>query len=63
MTQLESAKKGIITKEMKIVAINESIAEETLRELIAVGKVVIPANINHKNLAPIGIGKQMKTKI
>jgi phosphomethylpyrimidine synthase len=63
MTQLESAKQGIITNEMKIVAQNESIAEETLRELIAVGKVVIPANINHKNLVPIGIGKQMKTKI
>ncbi len=63
MTQLESAKRGFITPEMKQVARKESISEEDLRELIARGQVVIPANINHKNLIPIGIGKQLKTKI
>ncbi len=63
MTQIESAKQGIITREIKIVAAQESIAEETLRQLVAGGRVVIPANINHLNLIPIGIGKGLKTKI
>jgi phosphomethylpyrimidine synthase len=63
MTQLESAKNGIITEEMKIVAAAESIDEEKLRQLIAEGKVVIPCNKNHKNLVPIGIGKFLRTKI
>lgn len=63
MTQLQSAKNGIITKEMEIVASNESMTPEKVRELVATGRVVIPANINHKNLDPVGIGKGMKTKI
>ena len=63
MTQIESAKKGIVTGQMKVVAANESMEEETLRELIAEGRVVIPCNVNHKNLSPIGIGKYLKTKI
>ncbi len=63
MTQIESAKKGIITNQMKIVAAKESIDEEKLRQLIAEGKVVIPSNKNHKNLDPIGIGKFLKTKV
>ena len=63
MTQIESAKKGIITDQMKLVAAKESIEEGKLRQLIAEGKVVIPSNKNHKNLIPIGIGKFLKTKI
>lgn len=63
MTQIESAKQGIITEAMKIVAADEHLEPETLRQLIAEGKVVIPANKNHKNLVPIGIGKNLKTKI
>jgi phosphomethylpyrimidine synthase len=63
MTQIESAREGIITREMQVVAAQESIPEETLRQLVAEGKVVIPANINHKNLVPIGIGKGLRTKI
>lgn len=63
MTQIESAKKGIVTDQMKLVAAKESIEEEKLRQLIAEGKVVIPSNKNHKNLIPIGIGKFLKTKI
>jgi len=63
MTQIESAKKGIITDQMKIVAARESIDEEKLRQLIAEGKVVIASNKNHKNLDPVGIGKFLKTKI
>ena len=63
MTQIESAKQGIITEEMKIAAAKESMEEEKLRQLVAEGRVVIPANKNHKNLDPIGIGKGLKTKI
>lgn len=63
MTQIENARNGIITGEMKIVAAEESIDEQKLRQLIAEGKVVIPCNKNHKNLVPIGIGKFLKTKI
>ncbi|UCH93590.1 MAG: phosphomethylpyrimidine synthase ThiC, partial [Candidatus Aminicenantes bacterium] len=63
MTQIESAKQGIITEQMKTVAAQESIAPETLRQLVAEGKVVIPCNKNHKNLVPIGIGKFLRTKI
>lgn len=63
MTQLESAKKGQVTKEMQVVAQNERIEESQLLELVARGHVVIPANRNHANLKPIGIGKSMRTKI
>lgn len=63
MTQLESAREGIVTPQLENVAKKESIGEEKLRVLVAEGKVVIPANKNHKNLAPIGIGKFLKTKI
>lgn len=63
MTQLESAKKGIITPEMTRVAQNESVSVERLLNLISEGRVVIPANINHVNLIPIGIGKYLKTKV
>ncbi|NLK70705.1 MAG: phosphomethylpyrimidine synthase ThiC [Clostridiales bacterium] len=62
-TQMEAAKKGIITKEMKAVAKKEYVPEEKLRELIACGSVVIPANINHKSLNPEGIGEGLRTKI
>ncbi|GAA0126541.1 phosphomethylpyrimidine synthase ThiC [Clostridium sp. CTA-19] len=62
-TQMDAAKKGIITKEMEIVAKKEQIDVQALRELIAKGQVVIPANKNHKSLSPEGIGKGMKTKI
>lgn len=63
MTQIESAKKGIVTGQMKTAAAKESMEEEKLRQLVAEGKVVIPSNKNHKNLDPIGIGMFLKTKI
>ncbi len=62
-TQMEAAKKGIITREMSVVAKKESMAEEKLRELVSSGKVAIPANINHKSLSPEGVGEGLKTKV
>lgn len=62
-TQMEAAKKGIITEHMKAVSQKESIETEKLRELVASGRVVIPANINHKALSPEGIGQGLRTKI
>ena len=62
-TQMDAARKGIITKEMKAVAEYENIPEEEIRELVAKGQVAIPANKNHTCLKPYGIGTRLKTKI
>lgn len=62
-TQMEAAKLGIITKEMKIVAEKENMEIEKLKNLVSCGRIVIPANINHKSLSPEGIGENLKTKI
>lgn len=62
-TQMDAARQGIITKEMKIVAEKEHRSEEEIRQWVAEGKVAIPANINHKSLDPTGIGSMLKTKI
>lgn len=62
-TQMDAAKKGIITEEMKIVAKKENMDIEVLRKGIAEGKIVIPANKNHKSLSPEGIGEGLTTKI
>lgn len=62
-TQMEAARKGIVTKEMSIVAKKEFMQEEKLRELVASGRIAIPANINHKALSPEGIGEGLKTKV
>lgn len=62
-TQMDAAKKNIITKEMKIVAKNEKMEVETLRKLVAEGKVAIPANKNHKSLVAKGVGQGLTTKI
>lgn len=62
-TQMEAAKKGIVTREMKIVAQKEQMDTKELMELVAKGTVAIPANINHKSLSAEGIGDGLKTKI
>ncbi len=63
MTQLENARKGKFTPEMKTVAAAESLDPDRLLAAVASGLVVIPANRNHLNLRPIGIGQGLKTKI
>ncbi|MBP2639361.1 MAG: bzaF [Firmicutes bacterium] len=62
-TQMDAAKKGIITEEMRIVAGKEKMDVEKLRALMAEGKIVIPANKNHKTLNPEGVGQGLRTKI
>ena len=63
MTQLELAKEGIISSPMKLVAQQEGVDAEFIREGVAKGTIVIPANINHTNLVPCGIGQGLKTKV
>ncbi|OPJ62148.1 phosphomethylpyrimidine synthase ThiC [Clostridium oryzae] len=62
-TQMEAAKKGIVTKEIAQVAREERMEEQELLQLVAKGQVAIPANINHKAIHPYGIGQGLRTKI
>lgn len=62
-TQMDAARKGILTPEMEIVAKKEKMDSAKLMKLVAEGKVAIPANKNHKCLNPEGIGSMLKTKI
>ncbi|NLY10024.1 MAG: phosphomethylpyrimidine synthase ThiC [Tissierellia bacterium] len=63
MTQLSQAKAGIITDAMVEVAKQENVTPEYIRDEVAAGRVVIPANIKHTSLVPAGIGAKLKTKI
>jgi phosphomethylpyrimidine synthase len=65
MTQLESAREGLVTPEMEFVAQRESLEPELVRREVARGRMVIPANKVHlqKRLEPMGIGIAAKTKI
>ena len=62
-TQMAAAKKGIVTKEMTIVAQKENMDVNDLIQIIACGKVVIPCNKNHLSISPNGIGSMLRTKI
>jgi phosphomethylpyrimidine synthase len=63
MTQMAAARQGIITTELEIVAAKEDLATEELRQRVAEGAVVIPANHQHDNLNPEGVGRGLRTKI
>jgi phosphomethylpyrimidine synthase len=63
MTQLEIARKGNNSPEMVTVAKAEGLDVEVVRQRVAEGTVVIPANVNRNNLEPRGIGKGLATKI
>ena len=62
-TQMDAARKGILTREMEIVAQKERMESDALRRLMAEGKVAICANRYHESLAPEGIGSMLRTKI
>ena len=63
MTQLEAARKGIITQQMEEAAKLEGMSGEELRQKIAAGEAVLPGNINHKDITPIAVGKGLSTKV
>jgi phosphomethylpyrimidine synthase len=63
MTQLENARKGIITNEMKQAALREGVDTNYIRSAIAEGTVIITKNKNHKSIEPLAIGKGLSTKI
>ena len=63
MSQMHFARQGRITEEMAFVAEREKLAVESIREEIAAGRLIIPANINHPELEPMGIGVATRCKI
>ncbi|MGG1443265.1 phosphomethylpyrimidine synthase ThiC [Brevibacillus laterosporus] len=63
VTQLHYARKGIITPEMEFAAIREGMDPEIVRQEIASGRAILPANINHPELEPMLIGKHFLVKI
>jgi phosphomethylpyrimidine synthase len=63
VSQMHYARQGLITEEMAFVAEREKIEPELVRSEIARGRAIIPANINHKSLDPVGIGIAFKCKI
>ncbi len=63
MTQLELAREGVISPQMSLVAQYEGIEAELIRQGVAGGTIVIPANTKHISLIPCGIGQGLKTKV
>ena len=63
MTQPAQARAGIVTPQMAQVAESEQVSPEMIRQGVAAGTIVIPANVNHKGLVPVGIGRALRTKI
>jgi phosphomethylpyrimidine synthase len=62
-TQMHYARQGVITEEMRCVAGHERLEPELVRAEVARGRMVIPANLHHANLAPLGIGIAARCKI
>lgn len=63
VTQMHYAKKGIITPEMEYIAIRENLDPEFVRNEVACGRAIIPANINHPESEPMIIGRNFHVKI
>lgn len=63
MTQIESAKKGVLTPEMQEVARQEGLDPEEIQKRVAQGTVVIPANLGKKKARPVGIGQGLAIKV
>jgi phosphomethylpyrimidine synthase len=62
-TQLQYARSGVITEEMVHVAERERVPPDVVRGEVARGRLVIPANVNHTNLEPMGIGIALSCKV
>jgi phosphomethylpyrimidine synthase len=63
LSQMHFARKGLLTEEMAYVAQRESIPVELVRDEVAAGRLIIPANINHPELEPMGIGIATRCKV
>src|SRR6202166_2316557 len=63
VSQMHYARRGVISEEMAFVAGREKIEPELVRSEIARGRAIIPANVNHRSLEPMGIGVAFKCKI
>jgi phosphomethylpyrimidine synthase len=63
VTQLHHARRGTVTEEMEFVAVREGFAPEFVRDEVARGRAIIPANINHPELEPMAIGRNFLVKI
>lgn len=63
MTQLIKARNGEITEKMRIVAAQEGVSPEYIREMVALGQIVILGNKTRKNVKPVGVGKGLSTKV
>src|SRR5207253_5882349 len=62
-SQMHYARKGIVTEEMEYIAKKEKLAPELIRDEVARGRMIIPANINHPELEPMAIGVASLCKI
>src|SRR5580698_1673943 len=63
MSQMHLARQGVITEEMQYVAQREKLEPELVRSEVARGRGIIPANVNHRSLEPMGIGIAFRCKI
>src|SRR6202040_2152661 len=63
VSQMHYARKGLITEEMLYVAEREKVKPELIRDEVGVGRMIIPANINHPELEPMAIGVESLCKI
>jgi phosphomethylpyrimidine synthase len=63
MTQLEMARKGIVSEEMACCALREGVSEEFIRKGVEEGAIVVVRNRNHTTIEPFAIGKGLRTKV
>jgi phosphomethylpyrimidine synthase len=63
VTQMHFARRGVVTPEMEFVAVREGLAAEFVRDEIARGRAILPANINHPESEPMAIGRNFLVKI
>jgi phosphomethylpyrimidine synthase len=63
VTQMHYARRGVVTREMEIVACREHLDADFVRNEVASGRAIIPSNINHLDLEPMGIGINFRCKV
>ncbi|HMC08172.1 MAG TPA: phosphomethylpyrimidine synthase ThiC, partial [Actinomycetota bacterium] len=63
VTQMHYARRGTVTPEMEFVALREGLDPEVVREEVAAGRAIIPANVNHPETEPMAIGRNLLVKI